>query len=842
LLFSWRYNTEGIQNPEKDDTESGNRLIELFDLSLVLQTMKDYEDDLKKRAEEIRKLASNLIEVQSHASLVDGMSHTSVDPDKKAELEEKRKQLKELEKKGPETVKIATSEYNTLGVAHGNGQQITHQQILLANGDKAISHDGPITSILVSPNGKYLLTASLDCTVKRCPITEAEKQSNGDSDDEDDETGWVSEKELKVQTFEAFRSLQTHDSGVLCIAISPSSNHVVTAGADGVAHHWIMQADFFDDVHPDWMKKEGFLVTDAVHFACLKHDSSDSGKDFGIRKVISNNKSTGKPFFVTASDDHIIRRFDITVKKSHKFDMKKKYEPGDVEPSIEFQGHTASIDALGLTDDDLWLISGGLDEMMCIWNADTLTKVRSVDTTQSPCSIISPRFTLKFSSAIRSLQIDSTNEGVLLVGLASQSRVQGDEAFKETLVAVPQLHVLLYDNVIPSSFLELMSRVDENRHDPQEKYRNVRRALKEGSPMATSLTSQAFFLQLAEEANTIGLKRCLFDFDDRIYCTTIPFSHLLEAARHGHSKRNYVERVTDWIRVQLANEVQTPTWSRDYAATFRSIFVNARSSVQNHNDVLANKAKPRFMHAGYTRDRGHFCMQLTGPTGSVKEALTLHTNKPVPGLLENYPDQVLSFLSKVPNMRSDASVNHPKFQLTTTMKRNSMLVCGAPEVVSTDLWYEQRVVQLVALHSTFGWFWRSKIWRGFKYIVWFVPNIFYGVGQSSTALVTSNDTLWGRLETVKNSMKDSLEIDKLKGVLAQNRHAVVQELGENFRRRGTESCVLPWPHFLTGSILMRKLLDTNDTDFFAPTLVVALVQQKWETFGRPRFTQDLFVN
>ena len=176
------------------------------------------------------------------------------------------------------------------------------------------------------------------------------------------------------------------------------------------------------------------------------------------------------------------------------------------------------------------------------------------------------------------------------------------------------------------------------------------------------------------------------------------------------------------------------------------------------------------------------------------------------------------------------------------MKRNSMLVHGAPQVISTNLWYEERVETLVSLHNTFGWIWRSRVWRFLKYMVWLPVNIFYGAAHSSAALVTDNYSILQRLEHAKNIMVNSAEIGKLKSLANGSDYTGLDDIiGDNFRRRGIESCVLPWPHFLTGSIFMRKLLDTNDTQFFAPTLVVALVQAKWENYGRPRFTQDLFV-
>ena len=809
--------------------------------------------------------------------------------------------------------------------------------------------------IAVGPNGKYILTASLDCTVKRCPLPKAERgskkkkkktkddsaerrrnrgrqrrntnTSNGDgseeasssskkghidehddSEEEEEETQASlnvddEDDNLTTVTFKSHKSQQTHDSGVLCMCISPDSNHVVTGGADGNAYHWIMERRFFKKPHVAWLSQKELadqiaetnaqlsrvdrnspskaeledtlkqlnrrqtekkahagtnnniddedLDTNPLHYADLDHTINGSRPDDDdfdvsavsqIYKVVANKKTSSTPFVITAADDNILRKFLFDVQRAQQH-TQKKWTPHRKQPQLIFGGdgkfgHVGKINALEMTNDDRYLITGSSDELVKIWDVHNGDQLRAMSSSASPQFNEfhrSPRFTCKLPSGILSIEVDSTNEGVLLVGLAPQSRVQGDEAYKETLYAIPQLNALLYEGVIPSSFLELMARVDEKRTDPDEKYRNVRRALKkESSPMATSLASKAFYQTLADEANTMGLVKTLFDFDDYILAATIPYSHLLESARYGHemttagfsktSTGDYSNdsgtasgkifnvapsdtsvrlggayKGIDWIRVQLATEVGSPTWSRDYAQCIREILRNAQQSVVNHNMVHAHTNKPRLQHSGYNIDHGHMVMQLTGPTGTVEEGLASYrayfnagfrnassgTRSKVganasslysltKGLLESFPDQVLSFLSKVPNMRSNASVNHPGYGLSANMKGNSMLVLGAKQCMSQSLWYNSRVKDLVSLQNTWGSVWRSS---------------------------------------------------SAKGV----------------RKRGTESCVLPWPHFASGSMLLRKLLDTNDTDFFAPTIVVALVQHKWQEFGRPRFTQDLLV-
>ena len=150
--------------------------------------------------------------------------------------------------------------------------------------------------------------------------------------------------------------------------------------------------------------------------------------------------------------------------------------------------------------------------------------------------------------------------------------------------------------------------------------------------------------------------------------------------------------------------------------------------------------------------------------------------------------------------------------------------------------YVSRVENLIELQDTWAWIWRSSVYQAVRWVLELAPRFVVSVVHSLSNLVSGVPTT--------NKLNESLEIlwrSKNYGIMgaAGEDEDAVTEVG--VRKRGTESCVLPWPHFATGNMLLRKLLDTNDTDFFAPTIVVALVQHKWRSFGRPRFTQDLFV-
>ena len=64
-------------------------------------------------------------------------------------------------------------------------------------------------------------------------------------------------------------------------------------------------------------------------------------------------------------------------------------------------------------------------------------------------------------------------------------------------------------------------------------------------------------------------------------------------------------------------------------------------------------------------------------------------------------------------------------------------------------------------------------------------------------------------------------------------------------QKATESCVLPYPDFSRkrhdDSAFLRLLLELNDTSFLGPTVVVAIVQHKWQTFARSRSVTAIFV-
>lgn len=74
-----------------------------------------------------------------------------------------------------------------------------------------VAHLDEVTSLACDPSGKYLLSASHDCSVRL----------------------WLFEEKACIQEITSHR--KKFDEGIFAVAFHPSLSHFATAGADGLA-------------------------------------------------------------------------------------------------------------------------------------------------------------------------------------------------------------------------------------------------------------------------------------------------------------------------------------------------------------------------------------------------------------------------------------------------------------------------------------------------------------------------------------------------------------------------------------------------------------------------------
>jgi WD40 repeat protein len=123
---------------------------------------------------------------------------------------------------------------------------------LVRSGDQ--EHDGAITSVVWSPDGKRLATSSFDKTVRlwnaatlkeEKKLTVSDAGSDGVAFTRDGKglvtAGWRTDHAIKlwdIATGKERRRYEGHAGSVLCVAVTPDGKHAVSSGIDGTLRLW----------------------------------------------------------------------------------------------------------------------------------------------------------------------------------------------------------------------------------------------------------------------------------------------------------------------------------------------------------------------------------------------------------------------------------------------------------------------------------------------------------------------------------------------------------------------------------------------------------------------------
>lgn len=179
-------------------------------------------------------------------------------------------------------------------------------------------HEGAVTAVLITPDGRYAVTAGEDAAVALWDV------------------------QLDPQPDPAF-VLLGHKQPVTCMAVSPDSRWLATSGLDTEIRVWDLMAD-----EPD----SGPAVL-------LGHSDSVNALRFS---------PDGSTLF-SGSDDRVVAAWAIPVAGA---------EP---EPLRLLVGHESDITSMDLSADGKWLASGDSDGGVSVWNTvDADSPTQSFDT------------------------------------------------------------------------------------------------------------------------------------------------------------------------------------------------------------------------------------------------------------------------------------------------------------------------------------------------------------------------------------------------------------------------------------------------------------------------------
>jgi U3 small nucleolar RNA-associated protein 13 len=232
---------------------------------------------------------------------------------------------------------------------------------------------------------------------------------------------------------------RAHDAPVHVCTVDPSSTYLASGSADGVVKVWDIKRGYVTHI----FKGHGGIVS-ALKFNFPRDPSV----------VVPQNILQ----LITASVDTRIRIFDLTATAS-------KGDQGALRPIAVLEGHVSVPRGLDVTPDGKWLISGGRDSVVLVWNLHAKsTGAKSAEATKGKGKSNSPVLA----------QTIPVMERVEAVGLLQDGdSVPSSSASQLRFYTAGEKSVIRVWNVKDSSVLYTLSQVADLQSEDQEEQRQI---------------------------------------------------------------------------------------------------------------------------------------------------------------------------------------------------------------------------------------------------------------------------------------------------------------------------------------------------------------------------------
>ena len=219
------------------------------------------------------------------------------------------------------------------------------------NEGKIRGHGEEVTAALFLPDGKRLLSASHDKSVREWNID-----------------GYQELRTLRGLVFDG------HADAVLEASYSPDENHIVTASRDRSARTWNANTG---KVESQFTEGHSYLASSAVFFPDGRRlitaavDNTTRLWDVNTGGQVARLDQTGRTaaialsknqqWIATGGNDNLIRFWDV----------QKSWESKEGSQLKPLSGHTAEVNAIAFSPDDLMLATGDLKGNVLVWNIET---------------------------------------------------------------------------------------------------------------------------------------------------------------------------------------------------------------------------------------------------------------------------------------------------------------------------------------------------------------------------------------------------------------------------------------------------------------------------------------
>jgi WD40 repeat protein len=221
----------------------------------------------------------------------------------------------------------------------------------LADGDelaRLVGHRSAVTSIKSIPGSEYMVSVSLDSTIKI----------------------WDS------RTSRCFRTLDDSDEPFTCCDVSPDGATLVTGGSKGSIQLWELETRWFekDLLEPAISVPKTYVELSALHeeFTKATEDFYKAWGSFEHSKALSAfNRMTKAPGYCWSKEAIQVRTL---LRNTFVYE---RLESASFIRSV--RGHTDAVTQLHAARDCLTLITGGADGMAYAWDVVTGAKLFSMD-------------------------------------------------------------------------------------------------------------------------------------------------------------------------------------------------------------------------------------------------------------------------------------------------------------------------------------------------------------------------------------------------------------------------------------------------------------------------------
>ena len=256
----------------------------------------------------------------------------------------------------------------------------------------AEGHTKEINTVAITPNGKYVVSGSEDCTIRvwdfdtggLASTLEGHKDSvnaiaitpNGKY-----VVSGSNDRSIQIwnlETGEFIRALKGHEGWVNAVAVTPDGKHVVSGSSDRTIRIWSLESGELAKTlegHDDWVNTvavtpNGKYIISGAKDCTIRIWNMETGE---LEKTLKGHINQVMAIAVTLDGKYIISGAkDYT---TCIWDM----ETGELSKIFGEQDTVFSVKAVAVTPNGKYIISGSDDSTIRIWNLETSELVRTLE-------------------------------------------------------------------------------------------------------------------------------------------------------------------------------------------------------------------------------------------------------------------------------------------------------------------------------------------------------------------------------------------------------------------------------------------------------------------------------